>query len=126
VLMSAAGRGIDADHAPVDPALGIGVGLDGQQDSLPRAVRRPPAMTVVDRLPTTEAGRQVPPGEAGPLPEQNPVDYPTVALPASTPPVIRRQVRLQPSPLFIRKISPPNVPRNEFPAGASHDASDSP
>ncbi len=48
VLMSAAGRGIDADHAPVDPALGIGVGLDGTQDSLPRAVRRPPAMTVVD------------------------------------------------------------------------------
>src|SRR3954462_4057072 len=50
VLMSAAGRGIDADHAPVDPALGIGVGLDGPQDPLPRAVRRPPAMTVVHRL----------------------------------------------------------------------------
>lgn len=62
VLMSAAGRGIDADHAPVDPALGIGVGLDGQQDPLPCAVRRPPAMTIVNRLPVTEAGRQVPPG----------------------------------------------------------------
>lgn len=99
VLMSAAGRGIDADHAPVDPALGIGVGLDGPQDSLPRTVRRPPAMTVVARLPVAEVGRQVPPGKAGPLPEQNPVDHPTVALPASTPPVIRRQARLQPSPL---------------------------
>lgn len=31
VLMSAAGRSIDADHAPADPALGIGVGLDGPQ-----------------------------------------------------------------------------------------------
>lgn len=51
VLMSATGRGIDTDHAPVDPALCIGVGLDGPQDSLPRAIRRPPAMTVVDRLP---------------------------------------------------------------------------
>lgn len=34
VLMSATGRGIDADRAPVDPALGIGVGLDGPQDPL--------------------------------------------------------------------------------------------
>lgn len=124
VLMSAAGRGIDADHAPVDPALGIGVGLDGPQDPLPRAVRRPPAMTIVNRLPATEAGRQVPPGEAGPLPEQNPVDHTAVRLPASTPPAIRRQVRLQSSPLFIRKISPPHVPRNECPAGVSRDPSD--
>ncbi len=45
VLMSAAGRGIDANHAPVDPAL-------------------------VNRLPAAKAGRQVPPWEAGPLPER--------------------------------------------------------
>lgn len=124
MLMSAAGRGIDADHGPVDVVLGIGVGLDGPQDSLPRAVRRPPSMTVVNRLPATEAGRQVPPGEAGPLPEQNPVDHTTMALPASAPPAISRQVRLQPSPLFIRQISPPHAPRNESPAGASRDPSD--
>lgn len=124
MLMSAARRGIDADHAPVDPAFGIGVGLDGPQDLLPCAVRRPPAMTVVNRLPPAEAGRQIPLGEAGPLPEQNPVDHTTVALPTSTPPAVHRQVRLQPSPLFIRKIPPPHAPRNEFPAGASHDPSD--
>lgn len=124
VLVSAAGRGIDANHAPVDPALGIGVGLDGPQDLLPRAVRRPPSMPVVSRLPTTETGRKVPPGQAGPLPEQDPVDHTTVTLRASTSPTIPWQVRLQPSPLCIRKISPPHNPRNEFPAGASHDPSD--
>lgn len=110
VLMSAAGRGIDTDHAPVDPALGIGVGLDGPQDSLPRSVCRPASMTVVDCLPATGAGRQIPPGEAGPLPEQNPVDHPAVAFPASSPPAIRWQVRLQASPLLIRRISPPHAP----------------
>ena len=77
-----------------------------------------PSMTVVNRLPAAEAGRQIPPGEAGPLPEQNPVDHTAVVLPASTPPAIRRQVWLQRSPLFIRKISPPHVPRNELPSGS--------
>lgn len=32
LLISAAGRGIHTDHAPVDPAPGIGVGVDGPQD----------------------------------------------------------------------------------------------
>lgn len=80
----------------------------------------------VNRLPAPEAGGRVPPGKAGPLTGENPVDHSTVTLPAPAPPVIRRHVRLQPSPLLIRKISPPHVPRNGFPEGASHDPSDSP
>ena len=43
VLMSAAGRGIDADHAPVDPALSIGVGLDGPAGSTTTPTRTPPS-----------------------------------------------------------------------------------
>ncbi|MFF6842188.1 hypothetical protein [Streptomyces tanashiensis] len=31
---------IDADHAPAEPAVQAGVGLDGTQDPAPRAVRR--------------------------------------------------------------------------------------
>lgn len=38
VLVGPARGGVHADHAPVDQALGIGVGLDGPQDPLPRAV----------------------------------------------------------------------------------------
>lgn len=38
VLVGPAGGGVHADHAPVDQALGVGVGLDGPQDPLPRAV----------------------------------------------------------------------------------------
>lgn len=61
MLMSAASRGIDADHAPVDPAfsvsISVSVGLDSPRDSLPRSVRRTFSMTVVNRLPPARMGR---------------------------------------------------------------------
>lgn len=71
MLMGAAGGGVHADHAPVDPACRIGVGLDGPQDLLPCAVRRPASMPVVQPLPLPEPCRQIPPRYAGPLSEEN-------------------------------------------------------
>ncbi len=104
-----------------------GLGLDGPQDSLPRAVRRPPSMTVVNRLPATGAGGQVPAGEADRRRNRTPsITRRWHCRRRLPPPPIRRQVRLEPSSLFIREISPPHVSRNAFSAVASHGPSDNP
>jgi hypothetical protein len=39
VLVSTAGSGVDADHAPVDAAFGVGMGQKGAEDLVPGAVR---------------------------------------------------------------------------------------
>ena len=59
VLVRPADRRVHPRHRPVETALDIGVGLDGPQDPVPRAVRRPPAMPVMHRLPVAEPHRQV-------------------------------------------------------------------
>lgn len=125
VLMSPAGRGVDADHAPVDPPRKIGFGLHRLQDPVSGAIRRPAAMPLVDRLPGPVAFRQVTPRDTGPDPEQDPVDPRTVIAPPASPPTRRRQMRLQRRPLAMRQILPPHDPTNEHPVGKSHDPPDS-
>jgi hypothetical protein len=58
-------------------------------------------MTIVNRLPLAELRWQIAPGQSGPLPEENPVDHPTVAQPAPAPAAVTRQMPLQPHPLVI-------------------------
>ena len=115
--MGAAGGRVHADRAPVDPAFSIGIGLDGPQDPLPRAVRRPPAMPVVHCLPPPEPCWQITPWDTGPLSAQNAVDHPARAAPTPASSHVLRQVRLQPSPLLIRQITPPHTGRNDVNAG---------
>ena len=65
MLMGPAGRRISAHHAPINTVFSVGAGLDGAQDLLPSAVRRPTPMPVVAGLIFPEARRQVPPGDTG-------------------------------------------------------------
>lgn len=117
MLMGAADRGVHAHHTPVDPPLVIGVGLDRPQHTLPGAVRGPPAMAVVDRLPFPEAGRKISPRQTGALPEQNPVDHAPVTLPTSAPPKVLGQTRFESCQLVIRKITPSHTGQNDQPVG---------
>lgn len=82
MVVSPTRGGIHAHHAPVDPALSVRIGLDCLQDSLPRAVCRPPAMAVMHRFPTPEPCWRIPPRQTRPLTEQDPVDHSAVALPS--------------------------------------------
>ena len=108
MLVHAAHRGIHTHHAPVDPTFRVRVGLDSPQDSLPRAVRRPPAVTVVDRLPLPE-----PRGQCGD---------------PSTGPASQAlwQVRLQSSPLAFRYVAPSHSEPNDPLKNPSRDPSDTP
>lgn len=42
-------------------AVSVGAAQDGRESLVPRAVRRPASVPLVDRLPLAEAGRQIPP-----------------------------------------------------------------
>jgi hypothetical protein len=59
MLMTPARRGVQAHHRPVDTALGISVDQHGREDLVPRAIRRPPPVPLVDGLPRTETHRQI-------------------------------------------------------------------
>lgn len=83
VLMSTARRRVDAGHAPGEPAREVRVGLDGTQDPVPRAVRRPTPVPFTNGLTAARTLGKVPPRHAGPDPEQDPVDHPAVIAPAS-------------------------------------------
>ncbi|RAJ58781.1 hypothetical protein K378_05014 [Streptomyces sp. Amel2xB2] len=106
-LMGTAGRRVDAGHAPVDPARQIGVRLDGTQDPIPRTVRRPTPVTLVNGLPTAETLRQIAPRYPRAHTEQDPLDHLPVIHPAATALARRWQVRLQPAPLSTRWPSTP-------------------
>lgn len=124
MLVHAAHRGIHAHHAPVDPTFRVRVGLDSPQDSLPRAVRRPPAVTVMDRLPLPEPRGQVPPRNAGPQPEEGAVDDSAVILPPAPASQALWQVRLQSSPLAVRYVAPSHSEPNDPLKNPSRDPSD--
>jgi hypothetical protein len=124
VLVGAAGGRVHVDHAPVDPAFRISIRLDGPQDPFPRAIRRPPAMPVMHGLPLPEPCWQITPRNTGSLPEENAVDHPAMALPTSSSPHVLRQVRLQPSPLLVRQITPPHTGQNDVIVDWSHDPPD--
>lgn len=126
VLVGATGGGIHARHGPVDAACRVGVGLDGPQDLVPRAVRRPASVSFVYGLPLAETCRQIPPGHSGPLPEEDPVDHPAVALPTPAPLARFGQTWLQPGPLVVRQISPSRDGRNDPGPNQSHDPPDRP
>ncbi|CAG6393379.1 hypothetical protein SCOCK_20410 [Actinacidiphila cocklensis] len=126
MLVGTAGRRVDADHAPVDPAREVRVGLDGTQDSVPRAVRRPTAVPLIDGLPTAETLGKIPPRYARAHTEQDPVDYPAVVAPPAATLPDRRQVRLQPTPLSIRQITSPHTGHNEPTIRKSQDPPDRP
>lgn len=54
VLMSTPHCGVHTHHGPVDPAIRVGLGLDGPDDPLPSAIRGPPPVPVVTGLPAPE------------------------------------------------------------------------
>lgn len=124
--MGAAHRRIYAHHTPVDSPLDIGVRLDRPEHTLPRAIRGPPAMAVIDHLPLPEAGRKISPRQTGSLPEQDSVDHAPMTLPTSSSPSAFGQTGFESSPLVIRKITPPYTEQNDRPPGGLPDLSDRP
>ena len=62
------------------------------------------AVTVIDGLPVPEPLRQVPPGAAGPGPEEDPVDHHPVVQPPAAPRRIGAQKAPRPLPFLIRQI----------------------
>lgn len=124
MLVGQAGCRVNADHAPLDTFLGVGVGLDGTQDVLPGAARWPAPMPVMAGLPLPEARRHVAPGDAGAPAEENAVDHLAMTLPPPAPSHVLRKVQLQLSPLRVRRIAPPHTSRNDLANRRSHDPSD--
>lgn len=121
VLVDTAGRRVDAHHGPVDPIIGIDVGLDGLEYPFPGAAGGPASVPFVDRLPPAEPLRQVSPRDPRPLTEQNPVDYPPVAGPPPTTPPAHRQMRLQTEPLLVRQITTAHDQLNGHDHRNTHD-----
>jgi hypothetical protein len=91
-----------SDYCPIDDGANL-VELDLQllEDELPNAPVRPVGKPVVDRLPRSEALRQIPPRHTGLPAKQHRVDELAVANLRSRPLSALRQKRFQAGPLFI-------------------------
>ena len=106
----------------------VGRSLDLLKQTLPRTVRRPQPVPLVDGLPGPEALRQIAPVHPGPHPVQNPVDHLTMVTPPPTPTIAHRQERQQPFPLGIRQLTTPipaHTQNNDPMSSQSHDRPDS-
>lgn len=91
-----------SDYCPIDDGANL-VELELQllEDELPNAPVRPVGEPVVDRLPRSEALRQIPPRHTGLRAKQHRVDELAVANLRSGPLSALRQKRSQPVPLFV-------------------------
>lgn len=92
--------------------LRVRLGLNGLEDPFPGAVRRPPAVALVQGLPVPEPLLQFPPRDTRADPEQDPVDHHPVISPTSATAPGLRQMWCQLRPLVVRKITPPHDQHN--------------
>jgi hypothetical protein len=118
-LLCAAHRGVHTHHGPVDPAVRVGTRLDGPDDPLPSAIRGPAPVPVVTGLPAPEPPWKVPPRDAGPYAEQDPIDDLPMSLPPSAPSGVLRQVRLQLGPFNVGQITPRHANPNDQQSSSS-------
>lgn len=111
VVGRAHGGRVDRD-VPVNVTCGVRLGLDLLEKHLPRSVRRPAAMPLVDRPPRPVPIRQIPPLHARPNPVRHPVHHLPAVPPSPTTTVAYRQKWLKPLPLGIRQIA--STPRSSL------------
>lgn len=113
-------RGVHRD-VPIDLTGRVRLSLELLEQALPRSVRGPQPVALVDRLPRAEPLGQVAPVHAGPHAVKDPVDHlPVVPSPATTP-VADRQERSQPFPLGICQVTPRHTRTNDQDKRKSHD-----
>src|SRR5262245_10253617 len=101
-LVGADDAAVDEEQVPVDPAVGLALGLQVLQELLPQAVAGPLAEAVVDGRPRAEALGEVAPGGAGGQDPEDAVEQEAVVFPlAPAPAVLGKQMRNL-FPLLVR------------------------